>query len=163
MVRLRLALELDYDIAEPGCDFIFNIHAAHTERQRVIEEALTLSQDVPPRVETDPSTRNRYLRVNASPGPLKLAYGATVDLSHHVAEPTQIGEVPVARLPARVLSYIYPSRYCQSDRLHKLAMREFGQQWQGWLIKTIGGRLITVMVEPFTDPPYVKTVMEEEL
>jgi hypothetical protein len=22
MVRLRLALELDYDIAEPGCDFI---------------------------------------------------------------------------------------------------------------------------------------------
>src|SRR5436190_15022605 len=132
MVRLRLALELDYDIAEPGCDFIFNIHAAHTERQRVIEEALTLSQDVPPRVETDPSTRNRYLRVNASPGPLKLAYGATVDLSHHVAEPTQIGEVPVARLPARVLSYIYPSRYCQSDRLHKLAMREFGHQWQGY-------------------------------
>jgi transglutaminase-like putative cysteine protease len=132
MVRLRLALELDYDIAQPGCDFIFNIHAAHTERQRVIEEALTLSQDVPPRVETDPSTRNRYLRVNALPGPLKLAYGATVDLSHHVAEPTQIGEVPVARLPAQVLSYIYPSRYCQSDRLHKLAMREFGQQWQGY-------------------------------
>ena len=39
MIRLRLALELDYDIAEPGCDFIFNIHAAHTERQRVVEEA----------------------------------------------------------------------------------------------------------------------------
>ena len=25
MVRLRLAFELGYDIAEPGCDFIFNI------------------------------------------------------------------------------------------------------------------------------------------
>jgi len=47
-----------------------------------------------------------------------------VDLSHHVAEPAQIGEVPVARLPSQVLSYIYPSRYCQSDRLHRLAMRE---------------------------------------
>ena len=50
-----------------------------------------------PRVETEPATRNRYLRVKALAGPLKLAYGATVDLSHHIAEPGQIGEVPVAR------------------------------------------------------------------
>jgi transglutaminase-like putative cysteine protease len=132
MIRLRLAIELDYDITEPGCDFIFNIHAAHTERQRVLEERLTLSQDVQPRVETDPATRNRNLRVQASAGPLKLAYGATIDLAHHMAEPGTIAEVPVARLPADVLSYIYPSRYCQSDRLHRFAMREFGQQWQGY-------------------------------
>lgn len=132
MVRLKLALELDYDIAEPGCDFIFNIHAAHTERQQVVQESLTLSQDIDVRVETDPSTRNRYLRLKAFPGPLKVAYGATVDILHHVEEPTQIGEVPVARLPGPVLSYLYPSRYCQSDRLHRFAMREFGQQWQGY-------------------------------
>jgi len=98
----------------------------------VVEEWLTVSQDVQPRVETDPASRNRYLRVNALAGPLKLAYDATVDLAHHVSEPTQIGEVPVARLPEPVLSYLYPSRYCRSDRLHKLAMREFGQQWQGY-------------------------------
>ena len=132
MIRLRLGLELDYDIAEPGCDFIFNVHVAHTERQRVLDETLRLSQDVQPLVETDPATRNRYLRVKALPGPLKLTYGATVDLSHHVAPPDQIGEVPVAQLPAHVLGYIYPSRYCQSDRLHRFAMREFGQQWQGY-------------------------------
>ena len=132
MIRLRLALELDYDVGEHGCDIIFNIHAAHTELQRVVQEWLTLSQDVQPRVETDSTTRNRYLRVKAGPGPLKLAYGATVDLSHHRAEPGGIGEVPVARLPAQVLGYIYPSRYCQSDRLHRFAMREFGQQWQGY-------------------------------
>jgi transglutaminase-like putative cysteine protease len=132
MIRLRLSLELDYDIAAPGCDFIFNIHAAHTERQRVVEEALTLSQDVLSKVETDPATGNRYLRVSAMPGHLKVGYGATVELEHHFGQPGQIGEVPVARLPAQVLSYIYPSRYCQSDRLHRLAMREFGQQWQGY-------------------------------
>jgi hypothetical protein len=39
MVRLRLAVELDYGIAEPGCDFIFSVDAAHTERQRVIEKS----------------------------------------------------------------------------------------------------------------------------
>jgi len=132
MIRLRLALELAYDIVEPGCDFIFNIHAAHTERQRVVDETLSLSQDVPSLVETDPATRNRYLRVKALPGALKLAYHASVDLSHHFAPPESVGEVPVARLPAHVLPYLYPSRYCQSDRLHRLAMREFGQQWQGY-------------------------------
>jgi transglutaminase-like putative cysteine protease len=132
MIRLQLALELDYEIAPPGCDFIFNIHAARTDRQRVVQERLTLSQDVQPRVETDPATQNRQLRVQASAGPLNVAYRATVDLSHHMAEPGRIAEAPVARLPADVLNYIYPSRYCQSDRLHRFAMREFGQQWQGY-------------------------------
>jgi len=29
------------------------------------------------------------------------------------------------------MGYIYPSRYCQSDRLVKLAINEFGTLWQG--------------------------------
>jgi transglutaminase-like putative cysteine protease len=132
MIRLRLSIELAYEIAAPGCDFIFNIHAAHTERQQVIEESLLLSQNVASRVETDPTTSNRYLRVGALPGPLRVSYNATVELVHFVAQPAQIAEVPVAQLPAQVLPYLYPSRYCQSDRLHRLAMREFGQQWQGY-------------------------------
>jgi transglutaminase-like putative cysteine protease len=132
MIRLRLSLELDYEVFDPGCDFIFNIHAAHTNRQRVIEESLTLNQNVATQVETDPATLNRYLRLSARPGPLRVAYQATVDLTHYMALPEQIPEVPVARLPAQVLGYIYPSRYCQSDRLLKFAMREFGQQWHGY-------------------------------
>ena len=123
MIRLRLSLELDYEIAAPGCDFVFNIHAALTQRQVVVEEGLTFSQNVQWRVETDAATRNRYLRVQGLPGPLRVVYGATVDLLHHVEQPERIGEVPVAQLPADVLRYIYPSRYCQSDRLHKFAMR----------------------------------------
>ncbi len=132
MIRLQLSIELDYEVESAGCDFVFNIHAAHTQRQRVVGEALTLSQNVPSRVETDPATGNRYLRLAAWPGPLKVWYGATVDLEHHFAQPGQIAEVPIARLPASVLGYVYPSRYCQSDRLRKFAMREFGQRWQGY-------------------------------
>ena len=132
MITLRLSLELDYEIAAPGCDFIFNIHAAHTDRQRVVDEQLTLNQYVPYQVDTDPATLNRYLRVSALPGTLHVAYSATVELAHFSAEPKTIPEAPVAQLPTRVLSYIYPSRYCQSDRLLKLATREFGQWWQGY-------------------------------
>jgi transglutaminase-like putative cysteine protease len=132
MIRLKLSIELDYDIAGPGSDFIFNIHAAHTERQQVLDERLSLSQNVPFSVDTDPVTHNRYLRLSALPGHLQVRYSATVDLLHHVAQPNQIAEVPVARLPTQVLGYIYPSRYCQSDLLLKLASREFGQRWQGY-------------------------------
>ena len=131
MIRLKLVIELDYDIAAPS-DFIFNIHAAHTERQQVLAENLALSQNVPYAVDEDPVTHNRYLRLSALPGHLHLRYEATVDLLHHVEQPANIGEVPVARLPTQVLGYIYPSRYCQSDQLLKLANREFGQRWQGY-------------------------------
>jgi len=132
VIRLRLSIELDYQVFDPGCDFIFNVHAAQTDRQRVLDESLVLNQDVVTQVETDPGTLNRYLRLSAAPGPLRLRYQAVVELAHHVALPVQIGEVPVRLLPAQVLSYIYPSRYCQSDRLLRLAMREFGAQWQGY-------------------------------
>ncbi len=57
--------------------------------------------------------------------------------SHHRTEPLHgrpqsVGEVPVARLTVSALHYLYPSRYCQSDRLSKLAIREFGGLWQGY-------------------------------
>lgn len=132
MTRLRLSIALDYEIAPPGCEFVFNIHAAQTDRQRVLDERLHISQDVPSRVEVDPISRNRYLRLSAQPGPLTVEYQATVDLHHHVASPDAIDEVPVARLPTVVLPCLLPSRYCQSDRLYRMAMREFGQQPRGY-------------------------------
>ena len=132
MIRLQLALELDYQVANPGCDFIFNIHAARTARQQVQDESLQLSQNLAYTIDTDPVSLNRYMRLSAAPGPLRVSYTATVDLHHHRADPAQIAEVPVARLPTSVLGYIYPSRYCESDRLGRMAMREFGQRWQGY-------------------------------
>ncbi len=43
-----------------------------------------------------------------------------------------MAEVPVAQLPGAVLPYLYPSRYCESDRLHRLAVKEFGHLPQGY-------------------------------
>ncbi len=131
MIRIQLQVELSYEIDEHGADFVFNIHAAHTPSQTISAESLMLSQSIVPRIHTDPVTGNRYMRLRAMPGELKLSYAATVDLTHHRAEPTQLAEVPVCRLPPEVIGYIYPSRYCQSDRLVKLAINEFGKLWQG--------------------------------
>ncbi|MDB6062233.1 MAG: transglutaminase domain protein [Verrucomicrobiaceae bacterium] len=132
MVKLNLSLELNYDIAAPGCDFIFNIQAAQTQCQTIVEENLQLNQPLTPDLYRDPWSGNRYLRLNALPGPFKLQYAATIELAHFIMAPPQLLEVPISRLPGPVLQYLYPSRYCQSDRLHKLAVREFGHLWQGY-------------------------------
>ncbi|MDP1998585.1 MAG: transglutaminase family protein [Rhodoferax sp.] len=132
MVRLKFSIELNYEITHPGSDFIFNIHAAQTPHQTVVTEALTLSQPLESSLYTDPATHTRFLRLKAPGGPLSVRYDATIDLDHYTAQPDQLLEVPVANLPGSVLPYIYPSRYCQSDRLLRLATKEFGQLWQGY-------------------------------
>ena len=132
MTRLQFSIALHYEIAPPGCDFIFNIHAAHMPQQSVIQEQLNISQNLLSNVYTDPVTHTRYLRMQAYAGVLDLRYEATVDIAHHSAEPSQLGEVAVANLPGAVLPYLYPSRYCQSDRLHRLAVKEFGHLQQGY-------------------------------
>ena len=131
MIRLDLRIELNYDIDAFGADFILNIHPALTPQQRVLNENLWLSQPLAPLLQTDRHTGNRLLRLHAGPGPLKLVYTALVEIDHHSVLPTQLGEVPVAQLPPEVLGYIYPSRYCQSDRLGRLANQAFGSLWQG--------------------------------
>ncbi len=132
MIKIKLGIELRYDIAPPGSDLIFNIHAAHTRQQMITQESLQISQALIPQIHTDKATSNRYLRLSAAPGPLTVRYGATVALHHHIAQPEQISEIPVARLPMDVMGYVYPSRYCQSDQLHRLAVAEFGHLWQGY-------------------------------
>jgi transglutaminase-like putative cysteine protease len=131
MIRIEFQLELHYEVDAHGADFVFNVHAAHTPRQTVSGEQLRLSQPVATSIHVDPFTGNRYLRLRAGPGPLHLSYAATVDLVHHFADPQQLPEVPVCRLPPEVLGYLYPSRYCQSDRLGRLAIGTFGGMRQG--------------------------------
>jgi transglutaminase-like putative cysteine protease len=132
MLRLKFSIKLNYEIDQPGCDFIFSIHAAKTPHQTVVSESLNLSQSLPSTSYTDPVTHTRFLRLKAFAGPLTVRYDATVDLDHHTAQPAQLGEVAVANLPGAVLHYIYPSRYCQSDRLQRLAVKEFGRLSQGY-------------------------------
>jgi transglutaminase-like putative cysteine protease len=131
VVRFELHLELGYAIDAGGADFVFNIHPAHTPRQQVWGERLSLSQAITPQIHTDPATGNRYMRLRAQPGTLHVAYSATVDLTHHRTDPALLAEVPVGQLPLSALHYIYPSRYCESDRLLRMAGQEFGGLPQG--------------------------------
>ena len=132
MLRLHFSIALDYEITAPSCDFIFNIHAAKTAQQTVISESLSISQPLAPKMYTDAATRNRYMRLHAPMGPLAVRYEAVVELAHQTSATHEVREVPIGELPGEVFSYIYPSRYCPSDRLHRMAVKEFGHLPQGY-------------------------------
>jgi transglutaminase-like putative cysteine protease len=133
VVRLELEVSLEYDVRDAhGADFVFNVQAARTAHQTVVREQLTLDQDIVPEEQEDPATATRFMRLHAGPGPLRVGYSATVDVAHHLADPDSVAEVPVRELPLDVIPYIYPSRYCEADRLLKLAFDEFGGLWPGY-------------------------------
>jgi len=132
VVRLQFSVELNYQVLEPGADFIFNLQAAQTRHQRVVSERLEISQSVVTRSHTDAVAHTRTLRLSAMPGPLRVLSAATVDIAHHGMQPQDLGEVRIPDLPPQVLPYLYPSRYCESDKLHGFAVQQFGALWHGY-------------------------------
>jgi transglutaminase-like putative cysteine protease len=131
MIRFDLSITLDYIVDSPT-DFVFVIQPTTTPYQRVTWERLATDPLLPLEEESHGSPGNRHIRVRAEPGPFKLRYEAIVDLVHHFALPSDLKEVPIAELPAAVLQYIYPSRYCQSDRMLDVARQEFGTMAPGY-------------------------------
>ena len=135
MVRMALTTQLEYDVLDAGCDFIFNIQAAFTARQNVLEESLGFNQAsaaASARYDTDAQTQSRFIALRAAQGLLSVSYSAIVDLTHFEAAPNALFEVSPQALPAHVLAYLYPSRYCQSDRLLAFASQQFGSLPMGY-------------------------------
>ena len=99
MVRIQFAIDLHYELGFQGADFVFNIHAAKTANQTIINEQLVISQQVPHTIQTDPATCTRYLRLTGAPGPLHITYKAMVDIKQQVDLPDLIQETPIAKLP----------------------------------------------------------------
>ncbi len=131
MIRFDLSITLDYNVLSPS-DFVFIIQPTTTPYQRVTWERLVIEPQMNVEEDVHGSPANRHLRVHAEPGPFRLSYDAIVDVVHHFALPADLREVPIAELPASVLQYIYPSRYCQSDRLMEVARSEFGSMTPGY-------------------------------
>lgn len=132
MVRLTFSISLAYDVLGDSADFIFNIHAACTSRQTLLREALDVSQPVALTLQNEGDSSNRLLRLTAHRGPLRIRYEAEVLIQHFVGAPDKIAEIPVADLPLDVLPFLYPSRYCESDKLQHFAVQLFGHLPKGY-------------------------------
>ena len=124
-MKFKLGCYLDYDISSDST-FIFNIRPIANDYQTILEQRLKISPDYEPENYLEQNRQNSYFRLNVPTGNLTIDYQATVELSHHADSIDEINEIPPSQLPLEVIPYLYPSRYCQSDRLMKFAQDEFG-------------------------------------
>ena len=132
MVTMAFSTQLAYEVLDDSCDFIFNVQAAFTPRQTVAQEHLDVGLGTQVRHYTDPATQSRFFALRAAKGMLQIKYNAVARLTHFEAAPSELREVSPLALPPEVLTYLYPSRYCQSDRLMALASHEFGHLPPGY-------------------------------
>ena len=124
-MKFQLGCHLDYDVAI-DTTFIFNICVLKNKEQQIIGQHLNITPNCQPEEYINRDSTNSYFRLIVPEGRLTLDYQATVELSECDRNPSTIQEIPPAELPLDIVPHLYPSRYCQSDRLMKLAQDEFG-------------------------------------
>jgi transglutaminase-like putative cysteine protease len=124
-MKFNVQSELTFNARSEG-GLILNIHALRTQHQAVISEAFTIDPYI--KIEEIVSIEgNRLIRFPvAEPAKIKITYKALIDNFFELTNTEEApGAVP-ATLDPSVLPYLYPSRYCQSDKLYRLAHNLFG-------------------------------------
>ncbi|MEO7941435.1 MAG: transglutaminase family protein [Burkholderiaceae bacterium] len=129
--RARLSIDSVLEYAVEGTsEFVFLIHVADMPGQTLITESLLVEPRIPYRCYTDTQSGNRFLRLQAEAGTLKVMYRAIVDRNVAPMAP-DTAEVAVHDIPAEVLHYVTPTRYCESDVLSADAQALFGAMAPG--------------------------------
>ena len=117
--------ELDYKVRFRSA-LILSVHAQRTAAQKIVAERFTVEPDVPTNEYAD-DMGNRFVRLETgSHKQLTIRYRADVDCDFEVHHAANIAPTPVAALEDATIPYLFASRYCQSDRLGRLAWDLFG-------------------------------------
>lgn len=126
-MKLNVSAQLDYTI-KSASTLILNIQALRTQEQTVLHEEFAVSD---PAVKIDEITsiggENRLLRLDVPNAcRLRVNYNATVDNAYRTNNYRKMADEPISKLAPEILPYLNPSRYCQSDKLYRLAAHMFG-------------------------------------
>jgi transglutaminase-like putative cysteine protease len=124
-MKFKVGCRLNYQLNGPGT-LVFNVHAINCHSQHVFNESFQTTPPAPCDEWTEPTTGNRFIRINAPAGPLEVVYDAAVENAPLITDPNGVREIAPQNLPLDVLPFLFPSRYCESDRLVRLANSQFG-------------------------------------
>jgi len=120
-VRARSA----YDLADESFLILMVEPALIGPAHRVVRESLTTTPTPSSQLWID-SAGNPLRRLVASKGWFSFDFTATIEVAPNLPVPEDAIEYLPGNLPPETLVYTLPSRYCQSDRLLRLAQSEFG-------------------------------------
>lgn len=124
-MRVSITAELDYFFSEPT-DVLLAVEAIPMSDQKLIRDRLTV---------TGESTTLRSVEEHGTPGRrqwtetrgnTRIRYEAVMDVKRKPLTIAGLCVPPRRELPPDVIHYLFPSRYCESDRLETYAVNRFG-------------------------------------
>lgn len=126
-MRFLVTGHLEYEVKFPST-LILNIHAQRTSSQTILEEHFAVEPYVKVEEFLLGNAENRFVRLETGRKKhLSIQYSATVECGHELISASGIDHTPVANMDRRVIPFLFPSRYCQSDKLGRLAWDLFGK------------------------------------
>jgi transglutaminase-like putative cysteine protease len=125
-MKFNITSILNYNVSEEST-LILNIHPSR-RNQRILTENFLVAGDSGTAELAGGPDGNRLVRTTISNfGALNYSYSALVENSWNTVNFENLDEMPVGSFPTEILTYLYPSRYCQSDKLYRFADHQFGQ------------------------------------
>lgn len=123
-MTIDIDVSLTYDVGAAGLALLA-IEAAETTSQVVTEENLEVENASLRNIEgSNGFGRRIWVRVD---GPrLHLRYQAKVEVSRAPVRLNGLTAAPMDELPADLITFLRPSRFCQSDQFETFAAHEFG-------------------------------------
>ena len=127
-MKFKVESALSYTVLSPTT-YIFNIHALNTKSQKVLNEELVVSPEIETEIFAAHDGSSRFVRLKAKESVrFEIKYSATVSMEYQVLdESDSASRVPIVDLDSYIASFLYPSRYCQSDKLMRFSFGHFGQ------------------------------------
>jgi len=116
---LRTSCDLTFDIPEPT-PFVLMLRPRSGAQQWIAREEYKLEPSLLVNEFTD-NYGNLCQRLIAPVGPFKVSISADVMTADYVDQGYGAEFVEIQNLPDNVLSYLLPSRYCESDHFHQMA------------------------------------------
>jgi len=116
---LKTSCDLSFEITEP-MPFVLMLRPRSGAQQWIAREEYRLEPSVPVFEFTD-NYGNLCQRLIAPAGVFKVRTSAEVMTSDDADQAFGAPFVEIQNLPNDVLSYLLPSRYCESDRFHDMA------------------------------------------
>jgi transglutaminase-like putative cysteine protease len=125
-MRFTISCLLEYEVTSP-VTFLLSIRARQCPGQQLSYENLQFPAGLDHLIQTCVATGTPFDRFHATQAGLyEIRYEATVDVFPDFISAGSLTDGGPAAFDALVLPYLYPSRYCQSDRLGRLAFDLFG-------------------------------------
>lgn len=122
-MRLNIDVTMEYQLEDPMV--FLAIEAAETEGQSVIQHRLDVQNATLSWVDGEEGVGQRvWARVDQDV--MRLHYLATVDVTRQNSPLEGLPATPRQDLPGSVISFLRPSRFCQSDMFTQFADRQFG-------------------------------------